>query len=55
MDEAEKLLSALYTDILMLADGSWQPDKKSISATIDTIETLALELNLTITDNREEQ
>jgi len=54
MEEVQDLLSELYTDMLMLKDGSWQPDKHTCDASIDAIETIALKLNLTVSDNRDE-
>ena len=52
MREIEELLSGIYTDILMLQDGTWQPDDDSCNATIDAIERLSTLLNAEIKDTR---
>lgn len=51
--ELEELLSGVYTDILMLQDGTWQPDEHSCQATIEAIEKIANELNLELKDTRD--
>lgn len=35
------LLSYLYTDLLMLKDGSWDPDEESIDASINTLNIIS--------------
>ncbi len=52
MEDLKELLSGIYTDILMLQDGTWQPDDDSCNATIDAIESIASILNVEITDTR---
>jgi len=45
-------LDSLYTDLLMLQDGSWMPDQHSINASLQVLEGLAKELDLECKDNR---
>lgn len=35
------LMDMLYTDFMMLADGSWEPEAHSIQSSIDVLEELA--------------
>lgn len=52
-EKVKAALSAVYTDMLMLKDGSWMPDDDSIGATIDNLELISDELNIEITDTRD--
>lgn len=37
-------LNCLYVDFHMLADGSWEPDDHSVSASIESLEIIVEEL-----------
>jgi len=47
-------LDAIYTDLLMLQDGSWEPDESSIEASINTVDTIGNILGIRIKDMRDE-
>lgn len=49
----EDSLSCIYTDMMLLKEDIWQPDEHSVQDTIEQIEFVASELDLTIIDNRE--
>lgn len=51
--DANDLINHVYTDLLMLQDGTWQPDEKSVEDSINTVEKLAEELKLNLKDTRE--
>ena len=53
-EEIQKLLNSIYTDLLMLRDGDWQPDEDSCEASINTVKELASELRYELTDIRDE-
>lgn len=50
----QELLNMLYTDMSMLADGSWSPDTDSCDASLDVLQRIASHLGLTLTDSRDE-
>lgn len=50
---AEKALAHVYTDMLMLQDGSWVPDKKSIVDTITNIASIADAVGAELKDTRD--
>ena len=54
--DLQRLLDGLYTDLLMLEDGSWVPNvgDSSISSSIDAVIEIAELLNLLLEDTREE-
>lgn len=52
MEEVESLLSSIYTDMLMLIDGTWEPDNNSCQATIENIEKLSEKLGVNLKDFR---
>lgn len=41
-----ELLNDIYTDMLMLKEYAWEPDEDSVQASIETVETIASELQL---------
>ena len=49
------LLDSIYTDLLMLRDGDWQPDEDSCEASINIIKELAKELKIKLKDLREDE
>lgn len=51
-EKLQALLNHIYTDILMLKEGSWQPDESSCEDSIEVIEQIASELDIEITDTR---
>lgn len=51
-EKLQALLNHIYTDMLMLRDGEWQPDTDSCESSIEVIEQIATELNIEITDTR---
>ena len=53
-EQTEPNLNNIYTDMLMLKDGSWVPDDKSIADTILVISALADTLGLELKDTRDE-
>tara|TARA_R110000803_G_scaffold52425_3_gene107960 strand:+ start:2040 stop:2300 length:261 start_codon:yes stop_codon:yes gene_type:complete len=48
-------LNCIYTDLLMLEDGSWVPDEDSINDTLDNVRTIANNLGVELKDTREEE
>lgn len=52
-EELTHRLSMVYTDMLMLKDGSWEPDGSSINATLGNLEVIAALLGVTVEDNRD--
>lgn len=52
IEEIKRLLNHIYTDMLMLKEGNWQPDEESCDYTIDTIEELAKEIGVELKDTR---
>ena len=50
--EITNKLNSLYTDFLMLKDGSWQPDDDSISDSINMLEDISIIMNFSLRDNR---
>lgn len=46
-------LNSLYTDLLMLRDGDWEPDREGADASILTIQDIADTLGITLQDTRE--
>ena len=53
IDSVKDYLNGVYTDFLMLKDETWEPDSKSISASIYAIEKIAEELEINLTDTRD--
>ena len=47
-------LNCLYLDFLMLKDGDWIPDEHSVNASISMLESVAIDLNITLEDTRNE-
>ena len=45
-------LDSLHTDFLMLEDGSWDPDRQSVAASLETVQKLGKLLNLEPKDIR---
>jgi len=52
-EQTEPNLNNIYTDMLMLKDGSWVPDDKSIADTILVISALADTLGVELKDTRD--
>lgn len=48
----EDALCRVYTDLLMLQDGSWVPDNSSIENTISNLESMAEVLGIELQDKR---
>lgn len=51
-ENLQALLNNIYTDLLMLKEGEWTPDESSCEDSIKTIEDIAIELDIEITDTR---
>lgn len=51
--ELQQALVALYTDLCMLQDGSWEPDCDSVDASIGNVEKVAQILGVEVYDDRE--
>lgn len=53
-NRVSRALSCLYTDLLMLQDGSWIPDDDSINASLSMIEGVSEALSIELHDNRDD-
>ena len=51
--EIKEMLNHLYTDLLMLKDGSWVQDEHNCNESIDMVKSLAAKLNVDLHDTRE--
>ena len=47
-------MNCLYTDLLMLHEGEWEPCEHSVEASIGMLEIVAEILDIDLQDNREE-
>ena len=54
MERLQELLSMVYTDLLLLKTGTWQPDDDSCNACISNIEEIASEVDVELIDLRED-
>lgn len=54
LEQIQVYLNCIYTDILMLQDGSWEPDDDSIECSMEMIQGIASELLLGLEDTRDE-
>jgi hypothetical protein len=50
---ATKALDHIYTDLLMLEEGTWVPDRHSINSSIDELTVIAEHLGTELRDTRE--
>ena len=51
--ELQQRFDKLYTDLLMLQDGSWEPDFQSVDASLDTLADIADYFGIYMADTRE--
>lgn len=54
LKEIQEGLDFIYTDLLMLQEGSWTPDESSVEASLDTVRSIGNLLQLEIKDVRHE-
>lgn len=47
-------INCLYTDLLMLQEGVWEPCEHSVEASIRMLEVVAKSISVELNDNREE-
>jgi hypothetical protein len=52
-DKLQEAFSALYTDLLMLQDGDWEPDFQSVDASLDILANIADYFDIPMVDNRD--
>lgn len=52
-EDMVQAMNNLYTDLLMLEDGSWEPDPSSVDASIESLETIAKYSGIQLEDKRD--